>query len=131
MTCVLAASWRRYPLQVAKLARQGHATSQASQDLALANSGQKRSWPANGTACFGSGGRPGTDIDGHGRTQPCCSGRLSAEGRQVNWRRTLDKGGQNGAGRTVGGASKNGSEISRTSTWADRARACRVGLSAL
>jgi hypothetical protein len=75
--------------------RRGEATKRASQNLALANGGQKRPWFANGLLASGSGGWPEADRDGHGRTQPCCLGRLSAKGRQVNWRRTLDNGGQN------------------------------------
>jgi len=55
---------------------------QAARHLALANSGQKRSRVRQGSACFGSGGRTGTDRDGHGRTKPCCSAPLVRQDRQ-------------------------------------------------
>jgi hypothetical protein len=62
--------------------------------LALANGGQKGLLSARSAACFGELLRPKTDRGGHTRTQPRCSGRLVAVVRQMNWRRTADKGGQ-------------------------------------
>jgi hypothetical protein len=47
--------------------------------LALANGGQKALLSAKSAACLGEFLRPKTDRGGHTRTQPGCSGRLSAK----------------------------------------------------
>ena len=53
-------------------------------EQALANGGQKAPGPPEALLCPGKFPRPETDIGGHTRTQPCCSGRLCAKGRVAN-----------------------------------------------
>jgi hypothetical protein len=77
-------------------------TKQPPTAIALANGGQKRSWSAKSAACFAELLRPKTDRGGHTRTQPCCSGRLFAKTAKADWRRTVDKGGQNGGSGSEG-----------------------------
>ena len=60
--------------------------------------------------------RPKTDRGGHRRTQPGCSGGLFAKTAKADWRRTLDKGGQNGDERRETGAKKRLAAASKNAT---------------